>query len=470
MLLATEFSDKELQEDDQAIIESQLRVEEELDWRKNFLAGNGTAISPQLVNETARVKNQEPVILESDDKDQQKVYDKVSKKYKKARKQVDKEKKKLQKKNKARIRDDGLYNDYQIIQANQLSSNEYYELLAETAHQIDYVLIDQSKSKKVRDTYRLMYKNLHYGCELDASYKNQIRTYELLLEDKEVMEDEALLEETKRRLAVLRERQPLAHKWMEDVHAAITLSLTNKMYVNELTDREKEVASLWRYWGADYKKRTENSADVAVDEQLKYIKSTQLNQQELEEKTNKENETTEGKQEIEQWVCSYYDDVNALDVEKYAAMGNRELMRHMRELQEVGSIAEWMRKLGYRELAEQPRGVQYPLTIIDEYIRGREDGSLLAERLTLAKYCAKTARFMWYREALELERLKPGDIIPEDRWFDAQQTLSPAELMEGLKKECTSARIMVDSYLDRLNSRKAHMQHGWSDPEGQWPL
>lgn len=440
-------SDEQIEQNEQRILDTQLGEEEIIEWRANFLKQSGKEFSDDFVSRTALVRSHEPVIRESDDKDRQKMYDKVTKKYGKARKKRQKQVRTLQ-----FARAVGGY----VMPANQIWNVKQYDTVADAANMIYDEFKFKERSGEDLDALKSMYANLRIGCELEASYDNQIISYEMLLKDKEVLTKEDMREEVDRRLAVLRQRKELAGKWVSDLSRAIRQATNQDMsYTDEQLNRERDTRMVERFFGKRLGRQTEASpADVVAVQQRDYIKSFRGSE---ELRTEKEQSTVKERQETEEWVRSYYDDLNALSIEKYAVMGNRELMRNMRAIQEIGAIAGKMKTVGDRELAVQ-RTRNAHETILGDYCDAHgEDGMLMSLKLELAKRCSKKARLLWYMEAFRCDKLTADDILPEDRWFDETHKPETEDMFSGLSGEIAGCNAGLRMYLGLYNSRREQM-------------
>ena len=440
-------SDEQIEQNEQRILDTQLGEEEIFEWRANFLKQNGKEFSDEFVTRTALVRNHEPVIRESDDKDRQKMYDKVTKKYKKERKRQ------LE-----FVRARQLVNvlTHWEVPTNQAWEDAHIKYMTYAADMIKEEFANKERSREDLDALKSMYTHLQLGCEMEASYTTQIASYTMILEDKEVMAREDMQEEINRRLAVLRQRKELAGKWAYDLYQAIRQATNQDMSdMGERWDREKDTRMVQRFFGKRRGGQTpDNSADVVAVQQRDYIKGLRGSE---ELQREKENQTVKEKQETEEWVRSYYDDLNALSIETYAAMGNRELMRNMRAIQEIGVIAGRMKAVGDRELAVQrTRGAHE--TILGDYCDAHDqDGMLMSLKLELAKRCAQKARFLWYMEAFRCDKLTADDILPDDRWFDEAHKPKTEELYSQLSAKIAGCSAGVRMYQNLYNSRKEHM-------------
>lgn len=486
------MSDEQIEESGRALVQQQYEFEQEREWRKNLLGQTGMQFSPGFVERTARVAGHEPLLKRSDDKDQQEMYDKVTKKAAKQKKRIDKENKKLQK-------DQAQHWASASIRANSLSSEAQYNML-EAARGALY----QARRKNLKDSavFERMYRDLYAACEVNASYANQIRAYGLSMGDEEVQKDEAMREEIDRRLGVLYEQQRLAEGRVQDIFGAMRLlermSSEKNFDPGSVTDREKEVLKQYKSLPAA---GWDDSRIDAIERQAGFAKELQAQKREKMRTLVKERlqagmgegEVAEDKfvdailnvnrqylfasQQDEEFnrrladqivhkyeeregikdalvlqdaMTDYYDRLRALDLDRYSAMSDAELMRHVDELAEFEITFQTAQKFG---LVSAP----------GQRVQMREDyckkngihSDVLQTREMLSMYLSKKARLLWYLQAYKFGVLN-GDLIdPMDAWTGLDPETPPFRMLDPIQKSFLMCRMGLESWTKVFEAQRA---------------
>ena len=486
------MSDEQIEESGRALVQQQYEFEQEREWRKNLLEQTGMQFSPGFVERTARVAGHEPLLKRSDDKDQQEMYDKVTKKAAKQKKRIDKENKKLQK-------DQAQHWASASIRANSLSSEAQYNML-EAARGALY----QARRKNLKDSavFERMYRDLYAACEVNASYANQIRAYGLAMGDEEILKDEALRAEVDRRLGVLYEQQRLAEGRVQDIFGAMRLlermSSEKNFDPGSVTDREKEVLKQYKSLPAA---GWDDSRIDAIERQAGFAKELQAQKREKMRTLVKERlqagmgegEVAEDKfvdailnvnrqylfasQQDEEFnrrladqivhkyeeregikdalvlqdaMTDYYDRLRALDLDRYSAMSDAELMRHVDELAEFEITFQTAQKFG---LVSAP----------GQRVQMREDyckkngihSDVLQTREMLSMYLSKKARLLWYLQAYKFGVLN-GDLIdPMDAWTGLDPETPPFRMLDPIQKSFLMCRMGLESWTKVFEAQRA---------------
>lgn len=475
-----QMKDEQVEQAGIQVVAQQLEFEKAQDWRKGFLAGNG--LSADFVERTARVRGAEPVIKESDDKDQQKMYNKVTSKYEKARKRVDKNTRTIQKQ---KAKETGMT----ALRSKNMGLGGEYETLLKGRNMLLRRQREMGASDPMKSVLEKMYSDLYAACEVKASYTNQIFAYRSILRDEDVAGNEEMKEEVMRRLSVLEERQRLANDRSGDLldgmnllsmneeerallleHASerakdMVLTYTNMFSIEgwqtsraavarqEVTRtqdlKESRRAKMHALVKEALSEMTEDVTDEAVDE-LMEEKQRYMLASDTDEELNRSlakmiahgDEQVEDKEDVEAYknaAAAHLIKIEEFPVESFAAMGDAELMRHTDELAELQVVSDALmqnRKVLLPAEGEwDKRGRfygQYRELEVDYMMKRDEiNPRLLDIKLRFIDAVAKKARMLWYVEAYKLGQLNAGMIAPEDKAEVTAKGVSRHDLMEA---------------------------------------
>ena len=476
------MSDEQVEESGRILVQQQLEFEREQEWRKNLLEQNGTQLHPGLVERSARVAGHEPVLKTSDDKDQQEMYDKVTKKYEKQRKRVNRENKALQK-------EQAEHWANQSIRANNLFSTSHYDML-EAARSALYQA--RRKNSREANTFERMYRDLYAASEVSDSCANQIRAYGYVMGDKEVMKNEEMRGEIDRRLSVLSEQQRLAESRCRDLMGAVRLLVQmeadRNFNLDTASDRDKEVLDQYKTLsplvlgqrmetierqvgfarGLQERKRDrmrelvrerlqagmgegEVAEDAFVNAVLnanrQYLFASEQDEefnQKLADQIVHKYQERDGINDafvVQKAMTDYYDRLRTLDLAKYNAMDDEELMRHVDELAEFEITFQTAQKFG---LVSEPG---QPVEMRDAYCRRNNIYTdELQTREMLSMYLSKKARLLWYTRAYNAGVLNGGMIDPMDTWPGFTPGVPLNRLLDQIQRSFYVCRQAQDAW------------------------